>query len=246
MALGLVACSDKSSSSLPTEKISPQFSVEVDDSQEALLRADFSAYFANVHLGGGDRVVVSSGDLSTMLDRQGNGTLQSGSASGTRFTFDFQRAKYADAPASSGTLPAPMSLQAPASGTRFSVQNDMIAVQWSGLDFVNAIQIELELHCSVFSGARPDDLSFVVPVSADIGFSSIRLSDYEDQLSPACSEYATELSLVRSRDGTVDSTFAPDEESCNQTNSAEDCFSQNAFTLKQVRRVAIVLTSAPD
>lgn len=237
--LGLAACNDDDSAlSLATDELYPHFTVETDADGMSLLSAQFENAESGemVRLDGGDTIEVYSGeDLSVELDRDGRvyiGSLDAGNAEDTPFRFDLSRNLHNNAHNSEGTLPAPMTLSAPESGAEYSIAEDQIVVQWAPILSGDDMVIALDAVC-----AADDSLSteLDIELDADLGLRTINLSDYADEFDASCEAYDTVISLMRSREGTVEGVYAEapdcDEAPCEGP----------SFVLTQLRSVDVVL-----
>jgi len=241
-ALALTAC-DRDSNEIPTEELFPRFEVRTNaaGSSEVSVSLATDVFLGRADLSGGDTVTVTGGSASG--NAAPKATLQTGSAANTPFRFNFQRERLVDAPNSTGTLPAPMTLTAPTAGMAYSAQNGVITVRWSDSGSTDTMAAEFLATCRTFTGSKPADASFVAPLQGDTGVALINLGDYDDELASNCSVYDTTFTLRRSRDGTLDKAWGPTD-ACEQST---DCVRPATwFYLRQVRAVAIVLNHSPS
>lgn len=240
--LALAACSTQGSKSYPTDQLYPLFEVRTEASGlstvSALLQADF---LTTVIPEKGDRIVVTGGGATATLDQSAQ--MQTGTAAGTAFRFDFQRPQHASAPDSTGTLPAPMTLTAPAAGSRYSAPDDTITLRWTDAGGIEPMSVQIFATCTSPTGAtRPADVDYVESLEGDVGLALFRLDGLGQRLSPECRVYAATLILRRSREGRLDERYAPTGE-CERSNNC--IHPVTGFALRQVRPVAITLEHPP-
>lgn len=237
----MVSCRNQESPPIPTKEMLPQFEVRTDENGvskiSAVLVRDF---FSPIELVGGDQISVTGG--SAKLVARSASMLQTGNAAGTAFQFDFQRPSQVQAPDSRGTLPAPMTLTAPAANTTYSAQNDSITVRWSGIATTDAMSAQIDVTCRTFTGGKPIDQSVTSNIDVDIGIATVSLSDLASRLANNCSVYDGVFTLRRSRDGTLDSAYGPSDD-CK---SSKNCFVPDYYlVIRQVRAVPIVINNKP-
>lgn len=235
------ACGHTDSKELATEEIFPSFEVRTDANGisrvSAILMSDF---FTFVRISKGDQIIVTGGTASTALD--GEASFNTGNAADTAFRFDFQRQNKVDAPASTGSLPSPMTLNTPAAASSYSVQDDAVIVSWSQLGSIDTMSVEIAAVCRSFTGVKPLDANYIYDINGDLGFARLSLADTENSLAPNCSVYDANLILRRSREGTLDRAYGPTD-TCE--NSGNCFYPSTGFMLRQVRAVPIVLNNRP-
>lgn len=241
--LALSACSTEGSREYPTGQLYPLFEVRTDASGlsavSALLQADF---FTTVVPEKGDRIVVTGGSGSTTLGRSGQ--LQSGTAGGTAFRFDFQRPRHESAPDSTGTLPPPMTLTAPAAGSSYRVPDDTITLRWTEFGGIDPMSVQIQARCTSHTGTQtPLMVDYVESLEGDVGLALLPLDGLDRQLSSDCRRYEATLILRRSREGVLDRRYAPSGECERDNNCIEP---PTGFALRQVRPVAITLEHPPE
>jgi hypothetical protein len=233
----------ETSSSVPTDQISPSFYVVTHEDGVSHVWGGFqTGDFSDVALQGGDRLLITAGDRSAEFHGPGAWfafDLPTGNAAETPFSFDFERRHFASAPDSRGTLPVPMTLVLPQSGSTYRIEDGVIPVLWAPGGTVDAMAIEISGPCTdpANAGLRVDSY---VGVTADPGTTAIRLSDYDYDYPRGCRRFDARLILTRSRLGTLDSHYAEGGDQCDAFESFFEVCS--SFVLTQEREVAVVIT----
>lgn len=247
----LAACGDPDpSSSFPTERIYARYVAEAREDGTSTMTATFLEdqqflLYEGIYLDGGDAVVFRVKEEQVVLPGGTNvfvADLVSGVVEDTRFEFDLQRPSHKDAPGSFGTLPAPMSLQWPEAGSEYSIERDDVTVFWSNAGQLDAMWLRVTAQCA--DAADPQDLwmyeeDFTVSITGDPGLASIDLSDHIIR-TEGCRRYDAVVTLVRAREGHVDTALAPDETTCGGDDQPP-CRHLGYVSVRQVRPVAIVL-----
>lgn len=243
-ALLLAACGDMDpSSTIPTERIYARFVADTREDGTTRVTADFLEdeglfYYEGVYLDGGDTLIFRSEQDRVELPGGASSyaaELLSGIVEGTRFEFDLQRPAHADAPGSSGTLPAPMDILLPEAGAEYALGSDELTLAWRWGGTTDDMHVRVDATCTSPRDAEHLDRTLTRDIPGDPGAYAIALSDAFPE---ECQRYDATVSLYRARAGTLDPAYAPNEAECEDDDSCRDL---GYVVIRQVRSVPVVL-----
>lgn len=209
-ALGAVACTDVKSEEVTTAGMYLDYTVVTQgegtgSEVNTLLRVGGATSTTYVDLSVGDQLAVSVGDEESVLNQVSLGVVHSyqqrfdADAEGSEFTLSFDRADQTGAPASIAILPTPFEITLPIVDESFSrsVETGEVVIEW---DSSSDDRVNIAVHGDCFA-------SYFALDEADMGNHSIPLSYFKDNEYDSVSTCSAEVSVERSRAGSVDREF---------------------------------------
>ena len=209
-ALGAVACTDVKSEEVTTAGMYLDYTVVTQgegtgSEVNTLLRVGGATSTTYVDLSVGDQLAVSVGDEESVLNQVSLGVVHSyqqrfdADAEGSEFTLSFDRADQTGAPASIAILPTPFEITLPIVDESFSrsVEAGELVIEW---DSSSDDRVNIAVHGDCFA-------SYFALDEADMGNHSIPLSYFKDNEYDSVSTCSAEVSVERSRAGSVDREF---------------------------------------
>jgi hypothetical protein len=210
VSFAAIACTDVKSEEVTTAGMYLDYTVVTQgegtgSDVSTLLRVGGVTSTTYVDLSEGDQLSVAVNDEEAVLNQVSLGVVHSyiqqftSDTEGSEFTLSFDRADQTGAPASIATLPAPFEVTLPVLDTVFSRSDESgeIVVNW---DNQSDDRINIAVHGDCFS-------SYFALDESDAGTHTIPLSYFKDNEYDAVSSCSAEVTVERSRSGSVDQEF---------------------------------------
>lgn len=210
MSIAAVACTDVKSEEVTTAGMYLDYTVVTQgegtgSDVSTLLRVGGVTSTTYVDLSEGDQLSVAVNDEEAVLNQVSLGVVHSyvqrfvADTEGSEFALSFDRADQTGAPSSIATLPAPFEVTLPEENATFSRSNDAgeIVVTW---DNASDDRVNISVHGDCFA-------SYFALDEADAGTHVIPLSYFKENEYDSVSSCTGEVSIERSRTGSVDAEF---------------------------------------
>lgn len=211
LPLGLtIACTDVKSSAIDTSGIYLSYTVLTEGEglgSEATVGLNVGGALGSfVELEGGDRLTVTVGEESNVLDMSSlfvihsYGSVFTEDAAGSVFTLNFERESLTQAPESTATLPEPFELTAPEDDlviSRSEQVDEELLITWDGTSN-EPMEITIEGDC--FS-------HYLEVETNDSGEHSVPVSYFSENESDAETACTATIVIKRKSVGTVDPAF---------------------------------------
>ena len=210
------ACSSIHSEDIDTDAISADITVHPrKDGSAADVSVTLSAgALTFVDLTGGDALVARSGEREVQLGKNQalgalayEGTLDGVGASGDEVTVAFERTAFASAPASTVTLPAAVSITAPAAAESFSRAENDVVVTIADDGSTDPVTLSWSGDC-VVGGSLDVPAGQTTATIARGTIQKAEPSPSDADAAPIADTCTLHLSVVRSVDGILDDAFS--------------------------------------
>jgi hypothetical protein len=208
------ACSSIDSEDIDTDAITASIDVRVrNDGTASDVTATLSAgTFTFIDLGGDDRLVARAGEVDVELQQNDllgavsyGATLDGVVAVDTEVTVAFERTAFAAAPATTVTLPALLTLAAPAAGTAFSRADDDIVVTLAEASATDGVRVSWSGDCVESDGLDVPAGQAEVTIAKG---SIVKRAASNDADGPVADSCALTIRAERARQGVLDSGYA--------------------------------------